>query len=283
MTTPAIQFRAASKAYRDFFLRSRLPSLNHFSLDVAPGEIVGLLGPNGSGKSTAMKLAAGLLRPSGGDVRLNDLDPRVPSARNGLGYLPEENANYPFLSGERMVRFHCRLAGLSRGDAKKQTADLLEKVGLLTAAKRLSGTYSKGMARRLGLAQCLAGDPRILILDEPTSGLDPVATEMVRTLLQQLRKKGVTVLLSSHLLAEIEDVCDRVVVLDRGRIITSGTTADLLAVRGETLLRLNTADPGVLSAIREAVRQRGGTITEERRPTRTLSQFYRDIVKRPEE
>jgi len=284
MSTQApIVFRQATKVYRDFFLRQKVKALDSFDLSVGQGEIVGLLGPNGSGKSTAIRLLTGLALPSGGSVRLGGKDPRWPGARGVLGYLPEENANYPFLSARRLVRFHGRLAGLSRAEAAKRADELIDRVGLTKAANRASGTYSKGMSRRLGLAQCLVGKPSVLVLDEPTSGLDPVATEMVRELLQELRRQGVTVLLSSHLLAEIEDVCDRVVVLASGRVIREGSTSELLALAGIHQFRVR-ADAAVdVEKARAALRAAGIDITEDGQPGMTLSQFYRDVVREPEQ
>lgn len=277
-----IRFEQASKVYRDFFLRQKVKALSDFNLEARPGEIVGLLGPNGSGKSTAIRLLVGLARPSSGRVMLTGGDPRRPATRARLGYLPEENANYPFLAGSKLVRFHGRLAGLSSKQAAQRADDWLARVGLDRAKHRPSGTYSKGMSRRLGLAQCLVGDPDVLVLDEPTSGLDPVATEMVRGLLQDLRKQGKCILLSSHLLAEIEDVCDRVVVLSNGKMVREGRTADLLKIPGQHDLRIRTADGSVASAA-ESLRKAGFELVSDSPAKKSFGQFYREVVSEPDQ
>lgn len=281
LTSP-ICFQAASKTYRDFFLRQRVPALNGLTLSVEQGQTLALLGPNGSGKSTAIKLLCGLLRPTAGNVRLMGADPRVANVRRGLAYLSEENANYPFLPARQAVALHARLAGRSRSDALRQADHWLERVGLIHAANRPAGGFSKGMARRLGLAQCLVTEPRVLVLDEPTSGLDPVAVELVRTLLVELKTRGVTILLASHVLAEIEDICDRIAILSRGTLIKEGDARQLLTLSGKHEIRFtptSTANPAEIEAW---LKQRGAAIDHSRTPARSLSDLYRDHIKEAE-
>ncbi len=279
--TPPIQFQQASKTYRDFWLRAKVRALRSFDLTVDAGEVVGLLGPNGSGKSTAIKLLTGLSLPTGGTVLLNGQNPRAAAARRCLGYLPEENANAPSLTALAAVEFHARLGGLRGAEVRNQSSAWLDRLGLAKAATRRAGTFSKGMARRLGLAQCLVSKPSVLVLDEPTSGLDPIATELVRDLIHELRRDGVTILLSSHLLAEIEDICDRVVVLNHGEVCASGKLTELLGLPGRFDARI-AAEGQSPEQVTEALSQ-AGLLSDEVRPARrTLAELYREVVKDPE-
>jgi len=275
---PPIQFHQASKTYRDFWLRAKVRALRDFDLTVNRAEVVGLLGPNGSGKSTAIRLLTGLSLPSSGTVLLNGLNPRNTAARQCLGYLPEENANAPSLTALDAVEFHARLGGLSGADVSREASAWLERLGLGAAARRRAGTFSKGMSRRLGLAQCLVSKPTVIVLDEPTSGLDPIATELVRDLIHELRRDGVTILLSSHLLAEIEDICDRVVVLNHGQVCAEGQLTQLLGIPSRCDLRLDSKhhSPEQLADQLSAA----GFFPERVKPARrTLAELYREVVK----
>jgi len=274
--TPAFAFDGVTKRYRDFLLRQRVTALRDFSIDVKAGEMVGLLGPNGSGKSTILKLASGLIAPSEGSVRLRGHDPRQAKARAGLGYLPEENANYPFLTATQSVMLHLRLAGVARKEARSKAAELLERVGMTHAASRRCAGFSKGMSRRVGLAQCLAASPRLLILDEPTSGLDPIAVELVRDLIMDLKKQGVSMLVSSHLMAEIDDLCDRVVVLSQGSVLRSGTLSDLLGQPGH--YRASFEAKGSAEAAQKALCEGKAEKLRVTPKLKTLADFYRDVV-----
>lgn len=274
-----ILFSRASKVYRDFFMRRKVPALVDFSLEVQTGETVGLLGPNGSGKSTALNLLVGLIRPTGGEVRLAGDDPRLPASRRTLGYLPEENANYPFLTAAQAMLLHARLAGLSKRDARERTEKLLERVGLTDARNQHAGEFSKGMGRRLGLAQALIASPQVMVLDEPTTGLDPLGLEDVLTILRELKREGVTLLISSHMLSEIEGLCDRVVMLARGSIIASGTTAELLAVKGDYDIRFAAPDPAFAARVNAWIAEQGGTVKTSGPAQRSLADMYRDLMR----
>jgi ABC-2 type transport system ATP-binding protein len=199
-------------------------------LEVEPGELVGLLGPNGAGKSTLVKIACGLVRPSGGEARVAGEPAGSAEARAAIGYLAELFRFPEWLRADELLSLHQRLAGSDGGAAER--AELLELVGLEDAARTKVGAMSKGMQQRLGIAQALIGTPRVLMLDEPTSALDPVGRRIVRNLLLELKRRGVTVLLNSHLLSEVERVCDRVAILVGGRIVARGSPAELAQARG---------------------------------------------------
>jgi ABC-2 type transport system ATP-binding protein len=199
-------------------------------LEVQPGELVGLLGPNGAGKSTLVKIACGLVRPSGGEARVVGEPAGSPAARATIGYLAELFRFPEWLRADELLTLHQRLAGSSGGPAER--GELLELVGLGDAAGTKVGAMSKGMQQRLGIAQALVGSPRLLMLDEPTSALDPVGRRIVRDLLLELKRRGVAVLLNSHLLSEVERVCDRVAILVGGGIVARGTPAELAQARG---------------------------------------------------
>jgi ABC-2 type transport system ATP-binding protein len=205
-------------------------ALGGVDLDVEPGELVGLLGPNGAGKSTLVKIACGLVRPTGGFARVAGEQAGSPAARAAIGYLAELFRFPGWLRGEELLQLHQRLARSDGGAAERD--ELLELVGLADAAGVRVEAMSKGMQQRLGIAQALIGSPRLLMLDEPTSALDPVGRRVVRDLLVELKRRGVAVLLNSHLLSEVERVCDRVAILVNGRIVARGSPAELARARG---------------------------------------------------
>jgi ABC-2 type transport system ATP-binding protein len=216
---PALAATAVSKRY------GATHALRGVDLEVQDGELLGLLGPNGAGKSTLVKIACGLVRPTGGDVRICGAPAGSLDARRALGYLAELFRFPGWATGAELLELHQRLAGSTGGDAER--AELLDLVGLADARDRRVETMSKGMQQRLGIAQALVGTPRLLLLDEPTSALDPAGRRTVRALLEELRRRGVAVLLNTHLLSEVERVCDRVAIIDHGRLVAAGTPAEL--------------------------------------------------------
>jgi ABC-2 type transport system ATP-binding protein len=227
-------------AFRATELRKRYDSteaLRGVSLDVAEGEVVGLLGPNGAGKSTLAKIACGLVRPTGGSAEVAGHRAGSPGARAAIGYLAELFRFPAWCTAEELLTLHQRLAG--SGGGSRERAELLALVGLADAAGTRVGEMSKGMQQRIGIAQALVGGPKLLLLDEPTSALDPAGRRVVRRLLDELRGRGVSVLLSSHLLSEVELVCDRVAILVAGEIVERGTPAELAKPRG---VEVETAD-----------------------------------------
>jgi ABC-2 type transport system ATP-binding protein len=218
-----------SKTFRVGFLARRVRAVEDLSFEVRRGEIFGLLGPNGAGKTTTLKMMMGFVRPSSGSAFVGDARAGTLEARRNLGYLPENPALYEFLRGDEYLIFAGRRTGLSPRDARLQAAALLEKVGLAGRADRPVRRFSKGMVQRLGLAQSLMGDPRTVVLDEPMSGLDPIGRKDVRDLILKLREEGRTVLFSTHILSDVEAICDRVGIMVDGRLTDCGSLADLVA------------------------------------------------------
>jgi len=223
-----IRAERLSKIFRVGFWARRVRAVQELSLDVRRGEIFGLLGPNGAGKTTAIKMLLGFVRPTSGKAWVGEAPAGSIAARRRLGYLPENPALYEFLRGDEYLQFAGKLAGLSSGDAKKQAGLLLEKVGLAGRADRPIRRFSKGMVQRLGLAQALMGEPETIILDEPMSGLDPIGRKDVRDLILSLRAEGRTVLFSTHILSDVEAICDRVGIVVDGKLTDCGSLADLV-------------------------------------------------------
>jgi ABC-2 type transport system ATP-binding protein len=274
--TSALEVRGLAKRY------GATHALRGVDLDVAEGELVGLLGPNGAGKSTLVKSACGLVRPSAGSVLVCGVPAGSPPARRALGYLAELFRFPGWSSADELLSLHQRLAG-SRGGAGER-AELLDLVGLADAAERRVETMSKGMQQRLGIAQALVGGPRLLLLDEPTSALDPVGRRIVRNLLAELRRRGVAVLLNTHLLSEVERVCDRVAIIDRGELLAEGSPAELAHPSGVEILTANGERrfEGVgreeVPAIVERLVAEGERIYEVRLLRSTLEDAYLAVV-----
>ena len=229
MNGSVIEIRGLVKTFRDFWLRPLAAALKGIDLTVSRGDVFGLLGPNGSGKSTTIKLVLGLLRPTAGTVRLFGLPPRDRRARARLGYLPELSYLHPFLTARETVRYYAGLSGLDRRTARMRTDELLERMGLAAHAGRAVGGFSKGMARKVAFASALVAKPELLVLDEPTSGLDPLATRDVKTLIRTLAEDGMTILVTSHQLFDMQDVCSRVSILSQGQVVGGGAVSDIVA------------------------------------------------------
>ncbi len=215
------------KTFRDFWGKPTVEAVKGISFAVERGEVFGLLGPNGSGKSTTIKMLLGLLRADGGTIRVLGEKPTAPRAHANVGYLPEITYLHPFLTAQETLTYYGQLFGLGGKVLRERIADLLRLVGLEQVAHRRVGTFSKGMTRRVGLAQALINAPKLLIFDEPTSGLDPIGTREVKDLILGLRKRGISVLMSSHLLADVQDCCDRILILDKGECRAHGRVAEL--------------------------------------------------------
>ena len=248
MTETVVEFSGVSKTFRDFWLRPTVKAVDGLDFEIRRGEVFGLLGPNGSGKSTTIKMMLGLLRPSAGVVRLFGLDPRSVAARRRLGYLPELSYLYPFLTAAETLGYYGGLCGLDRRTVKERTRQLLKMVGLEDVSTRPVGGFSKGMARRVALASALIGKPELLVLDEPTSGLDPVSTKEVKLLIKALARGGMTVLMTSHLLADAEDVSDRVMIVNHGKSVAEGRVSELGTSLEEFFLaKVGDADDFVLA------------------------------------
>lgn len=274
----ALAVRNLKKSFRDFFGRRSVQALDGLSLDVRRGEVFGLLGPNGSGKTTTFKILLGLLRPDGGEARVLGRRPGSLAARRATGYLPEESALLPFLSARETLHLLGALAGLSRGDSRKRAGELLDRLGLSHAASRRVHGFSKGMQRRLGVASVLMADPEVLILDEPTSGLDPLGARDMKDLIAELRAKGKAVLISSHLLGELENICDRAAFLHRGKLLCQGTLEELLRDRDVHELRVSPPNAEAIAALEALAREKGLRIERSGSPLRSLESFYLAIL-----
>ena len=225
-----------SKVFKDFWMRDRVKAVDGIDLDVRRGEVFGLLGPNGSGKSTTIKMILGLLHPSSGVISVFGKNPRDVSIKNEIGYLPEDSYLYRFLNARETLDYYGKLFHQDRRKRQNRIDMLLEMVGLDKVQRRPIGEYSKGMQRRIGLAQALINDPKLLILDEPTTGMDPIGTRQIKDLILHLKDSGKTVLLCSHLLSDVEDVTDRAAIMFGGKVRRSGDMDELLTRRDETTM-----------------------------------------------
>ncbi len=277
--TAALRFSDVVKVFRDFWRREKVRAVDGVSLEVPRGRIYGLLGPNGSGKSTLMKIALGLLRPSSGFVAVLGRRPGDPRNKELLGYLPEETYTYRYHTAESALDFFGKLFGLPRAERRRRTDALLEMVGLNPARKRYLKEYSKGMARRMGLAQALIGDPVMLFLDEPTSGLDPIGTRQMKDLLLELKKRGKTIFMSSHLLADVEDVCDRIAIMYAGRIIAEGPVDELLEKKEEITFTMRLGEGIDPKEIASRLAEIAGSSPRIGRPRMRLEDYFLEVVR----
>jgi ABC-2 type transport system ATP-binding protein len=275
---PVIEIRNLTKVYRDFWGRKKVQAVNALSLDVYRGEVFGLLGPNGSGKTTTLKLLLGLLFPTEGELRILGRPATDVQKNEKIGYLPEESYLYRFLNAEETLDFYGRLFGLPAAERKRRSDELIRLVKLDHARRRQLKEYSKGMTRRIGLAQALINDPEIIFLDEPTSGLDPNGRRDVKDLILHLKAQGKTVVMCSHLLAEIEDVCDRVAILYNGELKLLGTVDQLLQSQGETELRTTALPPAAVQEVEAVLARHGAKLEAVTHPKRTLEDLFLTTV-----
>ena len=259
----------------------KLRAVDHLELSVAPGQVYGLLGPNGSGKSTTIKMILGLIEPTAGRCRIFGVPSERVEARRDVGYLPESPYIYRHLTGRELVRFYARMCGLGGALLAQRVGESLEVVGVSEAADRRVGTYSKGMLQRVGLAQALVHDPRLLILDEPTAGVDPVGSAAISELILKLKGQGKTVLITSHLLGQIEDICDRVAILDRGRLILEGAVPELVGRGDRQALVVEALPPAELDELRAWLAARGRTLDAVETPRARLDRIFLERVGKP--
>ncbi|MEM6459129.1 MAG: ABC transporter ATP-binding protein [Planctomycetota bacterium] len=267
-----------TKVFKDFWLRDRVTAVNGIDLDVRRGEVFGLLGPNGSGKSTTIKMILGLLHPTSGVVSVFGRPARDVAVKKQIGYLPEESYLYRFLDARETLEYYGKLFHQDRRKRRQRIDMLLEMVGLDRVQRRPVGEYSKGMQRRIGLAQALINDPRLLILDEPTTGLDPIGTRQIKDLILRLRDTGKTVLLCSHLLSDVEDVTDRAAIMFGGKVRRMGTIDELLAKQDQTTITTPTlqhVDSEKIVAALEALGVTDVSVTQSRQ---RLESLFLDIV-----
>jgi ABC-2 type transport system ATP-binding protein len=275
---PVVQVTGLGKIFRDFWGRPKVRAIAGIGFEIQAGEVFGLLGPNGSGKSTTLKILLDLLHASSGTARLFGEPPDSLAVKREIGYLPEESYLYAYLTPRETLAFYARLFGLNRAECRTRVEQLLEMVGLTHAADRPVGEFSKGMARRVGLAQALINDPQLVILDEPTSGLDPIGCRQVKDLMLTLAKRGKTIILSSHLLADVEDVCDRIAILYNGEIRAHGRMSSLLEEPDRLSLRVPALAPQKLKRLLGLLREELGSEPLVEHPSMNLEQFFLRVV-----
>ncbi len=277
-----VEARNLTKVYRDFWGRRKVEALKALDLEVRRGEIFGLLGPNGSGKTTTMKLLLGLLFPTNGQALVFGRDATEVTKNERLGYLPEESYLYRFLNAEETLDFYGRLFNMPRAVRRRRVNELIELVGLGKARRRQLKEYSKGMVRRIGLAQALINDPELILLDEPTSGLDPIGTRQIKDLILNLREAGKTVVMCSHLLADVQDVCDRIGILYQGELKELGRVDTLLTVRDVTEIRASGLSEPAKEEIKQVIERHQGKLMSLGNPTTTLEELFLGIIRQSE-
>ncbi|HEX4631590.1 MAG TPA: ABC transporter ATP-binding protein [Chthoniobacterales bacterium] len=274
MTDPPVALTNVTKFFPTPFRGPPVVAVRDLNLEVAAGQVYGLLGPNGSGKSTTLKIIMGLVTPTRGHVRIFGRDSDRVASREAVGFLPESPYFYKFLTGEETLRFYGKLCGLRGADLKNRVEEMLTLVGLTNAGKRRLAGYSKGMLQRIGLAQALIAEPALLVLDEPTAGVDPAGTREIRDLILALKSRGVTVLLSSHLLGHVQEICDRVGILANGVLVREGPLPKLLDVENQTQFVVEGASADLLHQIEFLAAQSGARVIERGPPRTSLEQLF---------
>lgn len=273
--SPAIAVQGLTKIFPVHFHPSRkVIAVKDLTLRIEPGEVYGLLGPNGSGKSTTLKIILGLVSPTRGRTEIFGRDSRLVESREAVGFLPENPYFYKFLTGAETLRFFGRLCGMTGTTLKSRVNELLDLVGLNKARDRRLGTYSKGMLQRIGLAQALIHDPRLVVLDEPTAGVDPAGSREIRDLIMDLKRRGITVLLSSHLLAQAQEICDRIGILAEGVLVREGRLQDLIAIENQTELVIADASDDLVHEIESCISRSNAKLLERRKSTTTLERLF---------
>jgi ABC-2 type transport system ATP-binding protein len=277
---PAVQTEHLTKVYKDFWGRDKVRALDDLNLTIQRGEVFGLLGPNGSGKSTTIKLLLGLIFPSMGTASVLGSPAGNTLINEKIGFLPEESYLYRFLNGEETLKFYGRLFKIPSKELKTRVPALLDTVGLdEKSRKRKLREYSKGMARRIGLAQALINNPDLILLDEPTTGLDPIGTREMKDLILSLKNQGKTVLLCSHLLADVQDVCDRITILFKGKMQTLGQVKDLLQVKDITQVQAKGLSETQIAELKQFIGRMSNNGVEVTHPTTTLEDLFVRVVK----
>jgi len=276
----AVHTEHLTKIYKDFWGRDKVRALDDLSLTINRGEVFGLLGPNGSGKSTTIKLLLGLIFPTLGSATVLGQKAGSTQINQKIGFLPEESYLYRFLNGEETLYFYGRLFKIPHRELKTRVPKLLDVVGLdEKSRKRKLREYSKGMARRIGLAQALINNPELILLDEPTTGLDPIGTREMKDLILSLKQQGKTVLLCSHLLADVQDVCDRITILFRGKMMELGYVRDLLQIKDVTQIEARGLKDGQLAEVKEFLNRLGARDPVVKHPTTTLEDLFVRVVR----
>jgi ABC-2 type transport system ATP-binding protein len=280
--SPAVAVHGLTKIFHVPFHRQTIVAVNNLNLQIEPGEVYGLLGPNGSGKSTTLKIILGLVSATRGHTEIFGRNSRLVESRQAVGFLPENPYFQKFLSGEETLRFFGSLCGLKGGVLKDRVNELLDLVGLTKARNRRLGTYSKGMLQRIGLAQALIHDPRLVVLDEPTAGVDPAGSRDIRDLIFDLKRRGITVLLSSHLLAQAQEICDRVGILANGVLVREGHLEELIAIENQTELVIADASDELIREVESFINRSNAKLIERRKSTTTLERLFLEATRNDE-
>jgi ABC-2 type transport system ATP-binding protein len=274
MSEVAIAVLGLTKIFPVSFKRTPIVAVRDLSLEVEAGQVYGLLGPNGSGKSTTLKIILGLVSPTRGRTEVFGRNSRLVQSREMVGFLPENPYFYKFLTGKETLHFYGKLCGLCGKSLRNRAAELLDLVCLTSARDRRLSGYSKGMLQRIGLAQALVQNPRLVVLDEPTAGVDPAGSRQICDLILDLKSRGVTVLLSSHLLGQVEEICDRVGILANGVLLREGPLEELIGIENQTELILENAPPELLKQIENMVKKSSARLVEQRKPQTTLERLF---------
>jgi ABC-2 type transport system ATP-binding protein len=278
MTDAAVEVEGLTKIFPIPFRKQSIAAVRDLNLRVEPGEVYGLLGPNGSGKSTTLKIILGLVSPTRGQTQIFGRDSARVATREAVGFLPESPYFYKFLTGAETLRFFGKLCGLSGSELKDRVQQLLDLVGLTEARNQRLNTYSKGMLQRIGLAQALINEPKLVVLDEPTAGVDPAGSRDIRDLIVDLKKRGVTVLLSSHLLEQVQEICDRVGILSKGALVREGPLEELIGIEDRTELVLENASDKLMKEIEKLAAKSKAKVVERRTSRTTLERLFLDAT-----
>jgi len=278
MTTPAVHIENLTKIFPVPLRRQRVTAVRNVGFEVRPGEVYGLLGPNGSGKSTTLKILLGLVTPDQGRAMIFGRDSRDYRSRADVGFLPENPYFYKFLTAAETLRFYGKVCGMGGSLLEKRIDELIHLVGLDDARNRRIGGFSKGMLQRIGLAQALIQDPRLVVLDEPTAGVDPAGSHQIRDLILDLKKRGKTVLLTSHLLEQVQEICDRVGIMARGEMIREGPLDDLVSVKNQTEFVIENATPEIRTRIEQLLQDSPARLVATRQPQRSLESVFLELT-----
>ncbi len=281
---PAVSVNHLTKVFKGTLGKGAFRAVHDLSLEVRAGEVYGLIGPNGSGKSTTMKAVLGLIKPTEGGASIFGIPSTEVASRRSVGFLPENPYFYKHLTGRETLRFYGSLCGMHGGKLKSRADEMLALTGLEDAAARRVGGYSKGMLQRLGLAQALIHEPRLLVLDEPTAGVDPVGSRKIRDLIIEFRSRGITVLVTSHLLEQMQEVCDRVGIMAHGRMVREGRLEELIAVENQTEMILENVQPELLAKIGDLIASEGGgaRLLRSGHPRTTLERLFIEATNKVE-
>ena len=278
----AVAVEGLTKVFPVPFRRKSITAVRDLNLRVEAGEVYGLLGPNGSGKSTTLKIILGLASPTRGGTKIFGRDSSLVESRAAVGFLPENPYFYKFLTGEETLRFFGKLCRVNGSRLKSRVRELLELVGLTNARDQRLSTYSKGMLQRIGLAQALINEPKLVVLDEPTAGVDPAGSRDIRNLIVDLKQRGITVLLSSHLLTQVQEICDRVGILARGVLVREGHLEELIAIENRSELVLENASEALVKEIEKLAANSNAKLIDRRKSTTTLERLFLEATQESE-